>query len=195
MGPVPAGRRIRLGADDRRDQILAAARRLFAERPYAEVSTAELAEAAGTTRTNLHYYFGTKRGLYLEVLQLFGRLPGPPAASRSGTTVEQAVDRLFARWLDLLEENPQQILTMIRAVGSYGDPEVEALFRKSLRAWEDRLVAVLQLDDDVANRARIRGFQGLVSTAIPEWLDRGNLTKPEVHDLLITTLLAIARQR
>ncbi|HEY1969299.1 MAG TPA: TetR/AcrR family transcriptional regulator [Pseudonocardia sp.] len=188
-----AGRRVRLDADARRDQILDAARRLFAERPYPDVSIAELADAAGTTRTNLHYYFGTKRALYLEVLRLFGQLPGPPTPSRARPDADHGIDRLFARWLDVLEENPQQILTMIRAVGLHADHEVEALFRQSLLAWEDRLIAVLELRDEPATRARIRCFQGLVSTAIVEWLDRGALTKAEVHDLLNTTLLAISR--
>jgi AcrR family transcriptional regulator len=191
-GSSGAGRRVRLDADDRRDQILTAARRLFAERPYAEVSTVELAEAAGTTRTNVHYYFGTKRALYLEVLRLFGRLPGPPVPRASRPGVEASVQRLFARWLDVLEQNPQQILTMIRAVASHGDQDVEALFTQSLTAWEDRLIAVLELADDTATRARIRSFQGLVSAAVVEWLDRGTLTKADVHDLLTSTLTAVA---
>ncbi|PKZ64560.1 hypothetical protein CYJ73_15465 [Gordonia terrae] len=38
----------RLGADDRREEMIAAAQVIFAERPYDSVSTAELARAAGT---------------------------------------------------------------------------------------------------------------------------------------------------
>ncbi len=194
-GPTTAGgsgRRIRLDADDRREQILEAARRLFAERPYPSVSTTDLATAAGTTRTNLHYYFGTKRGLYLEVLREFGQLPALPAASAARATGPAELDRLFARWLDVLEQNPQTIMTMIGTVAPGSDPEVEAVFRDGMRAWEDRLIAVLEMRDDPSTRAMIRSFQGMVSAAIAEWLHAGAMTKAQVHALLTRTLTGIA---
>lgn len=188
------GRRVRLEADDRRDQIIAAARRLFAERAYTAVSTEELARAAGTTRTNLHYYFRTKRALYLEVLKHFAQVPLPPAWKPHRSGLEQNVNRLFARWLDLLEENPRQILTLIKAGGPGADREVEALLRAGSRRWEERLIQVLDMPDDMVARAEIRSFQGLISGAVTEWLERKTLSKNQVHQLLTVTLLAIARK-
>jgi AcrR family transcriptional regulator len=189
-----ARRRVRLDADDRREHILDAAQRLFAERPYAAVSTTDLAVAAGTTRTNLHYYFGTKRALYLEVLRRFGQLPELPAQTAGRATGAAELDRLFARWLDVLEQHPQTIMTMIGIVAPGSDPEVESLFRDGLRAWEDRLLAVLDLPGDPVTRAMIRSFQGMVSAALAEWLHAASLTKAQVHALLTRTLLAIADQ-
>lgn len=186
------GRRIRLDADDRRDQILKGARRLFAERPYSSVSTTELATAAGTTRTNLLYYFGTKRGLYIEVLRAFGQLPALPAESADRATGPAELDRLFSRWLDVLEQHPQTIMSMIGTVAPGADPEVEAVFRDGMRAWEDRLIAVLEMPDEPSTRAMIRSFQGMVAAAIAEWLHAGSMTKLQVHALLTRTLLAVA---
>lgn len=189
-GETSVARRVRLDADDRREQILIAAQRLFAERPYSSVSTTDLSEAAGTTRTNLHYYFGTKRELYLEVLRRFGRLPAlPPGSGRA--TGERELRRLFARWLDVLEQNRETIMTMIGAGSVGADPDVEAVFQEGLRAWEDRLLAVLTLPDTVANRARIRSFQGMVSAAIVQWLRAGTLSKAQVHELFLTSLLGM----
>lgn len=179
-------RRTRLDPDDRRDQILAAARRLFAQRPYADVSITELAEAAGTTRTNLHHYFRTKRVLFLEVLRLFGRLPDPLPWARGGPDVD--LEDVFDQWLGVLEVHPQQILALIRAVGPGGDPEIEAVMEQGTRAWQDRLIAVLGLVDDTETRARLRAFQGLVAVAVIEWLDRGTLTRDAVRALLARTL-------
>jgi AcrR family transcriptional regulator len=189
--PADGRRRIRLDADDRREQILAAAQRLFAQRPYSSVSTTELAAEAGTTRTNLHYYFGTKRGLYVEVLRRFGQLPALPRSRGQVATGERELSRLFARWLDVLEQNPQTIMTMLGTSAPGVDPEVEAAFREGLRAWEDRLLAVLDLPDDPKGRARIRTFQGLVKAAVVEWLHREVLTKDDVHQLMVETLVAI----
>jgi AcrR family transcriptional regulator len=183
-------RRVRLAPDDRRDQILAAAQRLFAERPYSEVSTTDLATAARTTRTNLHYYFGTKRELYLEVLRRFGQLPQLPQDGLRATGPAE-LRRLFGRWLDVLERHPQTIMSMIGAVAPGSDPEVAAVFREGMRAWEDRLLAVLELRDEPTTRAMIRSFQGLVASAVAEWLNVGTLTKQQVLDLLVRSLLAV----
>jgi AcrR family transcriptional regulator len=187
------GRRVRLDADDRRDQILEAARRLFAERPYAKVSTTDLAEAAGTTRTNLHYYFGTKRALYLEVVRDFGRIPELPPERRSRATGQQELDRLIGRFLRVLAQNPQTILTLVETWAPGADPDVAAVFRVGLRAWQDRLLAVLELSDSSRTRAALRAWQGMVGVAIEEWLKAGQLTEAEVRRLLTSTLWAIAQ--
>lgn len=182
--------RTRLTADDRRDQILKAGRRLFADRPYAEVSTTDVAEAAGTIRTNVHYHFGTKRGLYLAVLRQFGQLAELPQESAARMTGPAELDRLFARWLDVLEANPEMIRMTISALAPGADPEVAEVMRAGLRAWEDRLLFVLALQDTPTTRALVRSFQGLVSLAVTEWLDKGQLTKEQVLRLMTKTLLA-----
>jgi AcrR family transcriptional regulator len=190
----PSGRRIRLEADDRREQILAAAQRLFADRPYSAVSTADLARAAGTTRTNLNYYFRTKRELYLEVLRRFGRLPALPPEITKRATGEEELARVFTRWLDVLEDNRETIMTMIGTGMSGTDPEAEAVFGESLRAWEDRLLAVLEMRDVEMNRALIRTFQGMTAAAVVEWLRRETLTKSQVHVLMTRSMLTLARE-
>jgi AcrR family transcriptional regulator len=185
---------VRLDADDRRDQIMEAARRLFAERPYAKVSTTELAEAAETTRTNLHYYFGTKRALYLEVVREFGRLPELPPERESRATGPKELERVIGRFLRVLAQNPQTILTLVGTWAPGADPEVAAVFRVGSQAWQDRLLAVLELSDNSRTRAALRAWQGMVGAAIEEWLRSGRLTESEVRRLLTSTLWAIARE-
>lgn len=48
--------------------ILEAAERLFAEKGYAGASMGEIAALAGLPKSNVHYYFSTKKALYQEVL-------------------------------------------------------------------------------------------------------------------------------
>lgn len=49
--------------------LLAAARPLFAERGYANVSADEIVRAAGVTRGALHHHYGDKRGLFRAVFE------------------------------------------------------------------------------------------------------------------------------
>lgn len=58
----------RLPAAERRERVLAAALRLFAERGY-QASMGDVAEAAGITRTVLYHYFPSKQRLFLAVLE------------------------------------------------------------------------------------------------------------------------------
>ena len=51
----------RLDPAQRREQILDAANALFAERPYDEVSIADIANAAGVARGLVHHYFRGRR--------------------------------------------------------------------------------------------------------------------------------------
>src|ERR1700761_3165494 len=51
------------------NQILAAAEKVFAEHGFEGATMAQLAAAAGLPKANLHYYFGTKEGLYRAVLE------------------------------------------------------------------------------------------------------------------------------
>jgi TetR/AcrR family transcriptional regulator len=49
-------------------KILQAAEQLFAEKGYAGASMGDIAQLAGLPKSNVHYYFATKKALYQEVL-------------------------------------------------------------------------------------------------------------------------------
>lgn len=54
---------------DARERLLAAALDQFALRGYAATSVRELCEAAGITKPVLYYYFKSKEGLYLQLME------------------------------------------------------------------------------------------------------------------------------
>ena len=64
----------RLGNPDQdgnavRDRLLDAALRLFARKGFESASVREIVKAAEVTRPTLYYYFGSKEGLYLELVE------------------------------------------------------------------------------------------------------------------------------
>lgn len=58
---------------DVRERIVACARKLFAERGYANTSIPNLADAAGVTRGALYFYFASKEALFAEVFERVAR--------------------------------------------------------------------------------------------------------------------------
>ncbi len=196
MTTLPVGRR--LDPDARRAEILDAALRIYAERPYADVSTSELAREAGVARGLLNHYFGTKRGLYLEALGVLltipeaaaADLPGRTRTERAGAAVDWFLDTVVARrglWLS------------VGVGGAGGDPEVDAVVERADEIAAERVLVALVPEHDPASdpagdvvlRARVRAYFGLVRAASREWLVRGSLDRAGVRDLLVPTLVAL----
>ena len=73
----------RLPRAEREQQVLAVARRLFAERGYAAVTMDDVAAEVGVTKPLLYTYFGNKERLYLDCML--------PAADALTAAVGQAV--------------------------------------------------------------------------------------------------------
>src|SRR5581483_591609 len=188
--------RRRLDHDERRQQILACARRLFSERNYAAVSTTEIAQEAGVARGLLNHYFGTKRDLYLEVMRSMVRMPSNPVPLQApGRPIRTIIDESVERWLTMLERNRGTWLAAIGARGLGRDPEVEQILEQAREQAADRLIEALQTYEAATAppelRALIRAYSGFAEAASVEWLARGRLTREQTHTLLVQGFLNI----
>lgn len=63
-----ATKRVRMTAQERREQLVGVARSLFAERGYEATSVEEVAERAGVSKPVVYQHFGGKEGLYAVVV-------------------------------------------------------------------------------------------------------------------------------
>ena len=104
--------------------LVAAARRLWGERGYAEVSTPEIAEGAGVTRGAMYHQFPDKSALFVSVLEavetdVMERLAVAVAAAKPRTpadTLHAAADA----WLDIAGEPEVRQLVLLDAPGILG---------------------------------------------------------------------------
>ncbi len=195
MTTTPTPRWNRLEHDERRAQILTCARRLFSERHFAAVSTAQIAREAGVTRGLVHHYFGAKRALYLEVVRDLVRLaPATPLETTAGplaTRVDVAIDR----WLTMVERNRETWLAALGAEGFGRDADVEAILEQAREVVAERLVAGIGLQTDGKAgepvRAAVHAFSGMAEAASREWLEHNRLSRVQAHTLLTQTLVAL----
>jgi AcrR family transcriptional regulator len=86
-----------------RHALIDAARRLWAERGYADVGTPEIASAAGVTRGAMYHQFADKAALFLAVLEavegdMMARL-GAAVATSGATTPAAAIRASVEQWL------------------------------------------------------------------------------------------------
>src|SRR5215212_10228058 len=195
-----APRWARLEHDERRSQILACARRLFSERHYGAVSTADIAREAGVARGLLHHYFGSKRDLYLEIVRSMVSMPLQRVpAELDGRAPKQVLAEGVDRWLEMLSRNRETWLVARGAQGFGHDPEVEAILEEARGAATDEVIAALRPGEQPVTappelRALVRAYAGLAEATSLEWLLHRRLTREQAHTLLYESFAALFRQ-
>ena len=175
----------RLDTEERKGQILDAARRLFAERPYGEVSTAEIAEAAGVTRGLVHHYFGAKRELYLDAVR---QMVSMMAGTRDGRQMdwEESVDA----WMDLLEANREAWILAVSAGETGQDRAMQEILYEARARTAAEVMMVLGFDAkrDHELRSLVMAFGRFAEEISLEWLERGHLSRDQARVLLAGAL-------
>jgi AcrR family transcriptional regulator len=181
---APAYRR--LENDERRRRLLELGARLFTEHTYDEISMSQIAREAGISKALLYHYFPSKQDYFVATLaggaeELRARVEPdpslPPAEALSG-----AVDA----YLGWIEDNADAYSKLLRSAGAV--PEVRELVDGVRAMTAQRILEGL---DAVANpRARIavRGWLWFMDGACLDWIAGRDLSREEVHGLLLGTL-------
>jgi AcrR family transcriptional regulator len=120
--------------------ILAAAKQALLESGYAGLSTRGIAEAAGVPLSQIHYHFGSKQNLMLEVLE--GENQRLLRRQREMYQSEMPLWKQWEQACDFLEDDLAsgyvRVLHEMSAVG-WSNPEIAAAVKAMLRAWYDLL--------------------------------------------------------
>jgi AcrR family transcriptional regulator len=174
----------RLPAVRRRRQLLDVALRLFAERGFHGASMDDLAEAAGVTKPVLYQHFGSKRDLYLEVLDDVGdRLLteiGKAAAAAGGP--RQQVENGFSAYFRFVADNESAFRVLFVGSGRGSDDSgfIDAV-RRVEDAIADAIAVLIEADiDDEHRRLLAHGIVGLAESTSRHWLRHGRREDPEV---------------
>jgi len=132
--------------------ILAVAKRLFAQRGYGGVSLDHIAKAVGASKQNLLYYFPSKEALYRRVLHgvLDVWLSYMDALSQRPDDPEQALREYIAGKLRFSREHPDDSRVYANEVIS-GAP----IFAAEIA---ERVIPALQADVAIFNRWAERGL-------------------------------------
>lgn len=181
-------------AATREARILAAATRLFRQRPYEDVSLDAVADAADVARGLINHYYGTKRGLYLEVVRQVTRVESFPVPDYvQGATPRARLLESLDTWLDLIERDREVWQMSLRAATSMGDGEIAAIIEDAREETARRLVAVIGLGpvEELSPEtfATVRAWEGFGEAVIAQWLQYERITREQAHDLIVDTIM------
>lgn len=189
-----------MSSDDRREQLLRAGAELLGRRPYDEVSIDEIARAAGISKGLLYHYFPTKNDFVVAVLrEEVERVTALTAPDPTLPPLEQ-IDAALDAFLDYVENHASGFATMFRTRGG-GDPEIRAVMDE---ARERRIEVLL---DGIAGqllapgadrespvlRSAVQGWIFFVEGVLLRWLDKRDLSRQQLRELLRTVLIDALR--
>jgi AcrR family transcriptional regulator len=140
---VPEERRRDRGAT--RAAILEAARRRLLQDGFAGLSTRGVAEAAGVPLSQLHYHFGSKQQLILDLLEAENtrRLDRQTRMYAEDRPLWQRYEQACDFLEDDLESGYVRVLQEMIAAG-WSDPAIGARVRDLLQGWLDLIAGVVR---------------------------------------------------
>ncbi|CAM5506659.1 TetR family transcriptional regulator OS=Streptomyces glaucescens OX=1907 GN=SGLAU_05750 PE=4 SV=1 [Streptomyces glaucescens] len=173
----------------RRAELIAIGRKLFADTSYDALSMDDIARQAHVAKGLIYYYFRSKRGYYLAIVQdsvadlvtFASKGLGLPARDRVERTVDgylsyaehnQAAYRTivsggvgFDTEVQAIRDGVREAIVATIAEGAYGRREITPLARMGLLGW-------------------VCGVEG----ATLDWIDRPGLSRDVMRELLVRTL-------
>ncbi|MFF7332369.1 TetR/AcrR family transcriptional regulator [Streptomyces sp. NPDC090306] len=174
---------------NRRAELIAIGRALFADTSYDALSMDDIARQAGVAKGLIYYYFQSKRGYYLAIVE--DSVAGLVDLAASGPELPslERVLRTIDSYLRYAESNQAAYRTIVS--GGVGfDAEVHAI-RDGVR---DAIVATIA--EGAYGRTTVTPLTRLgllswvcsVEGAALDWIDRPDLPRETVRDLLVKTL-------
>ncbi|MDO5697243.1 MAG: helix-turn-helix domain-containing protein [Dermatophilus congolensis] len=168
--------RRRLDAEERREAILQAAARLFADASYSQVSAAQIAAEAGSSQALIFHYFGSKAGLYAALMtravdSMVEAQKAADAALPQGNSARDRVRTSLEVYLDRIAAHPANWASGF--TGGDEPAEGQQIRRDARAAYVSMLRDLLGTSDWARHEYAIWGYFGFVDTACLRWVEQG----------------------
>jgi AcrR family transcriptional regulator len=183
-----------------RDELVAAARRVFERDGYSGARVADIAAGAGVAHGSFYTYFSSKQDAFLAVMRAVGvqfreAIAGPPGEVHADAY--HALDASNRRYLDTYREN-SVIWALAEQVATI-DPEIHEIRLRgrrqhvervaaTIRRWQDRGIADPGIDPQTTAGALV----SMLSNFAYWWLAGGDSYDPEAAAATLTEIWARA---
>ncbi|MFI5719975.1 TetR/AcrR family transcriptional regulator [Nocardia sp. NPDC051750] len=193
--PGETAKRVRLSPDERRTQLITLGVKMLGERAIEDISVSEIAAQAGISRGLLFHYFPTKQDFQLAVVQqanaeLLVRVVPDPSLGLADMLRDSV-----GRYIDYVSENRSSYVALLRGPTS-SDPALADMVAQTRRAIVDIILAEVPLSDQEREDPRlllsIRGWVAFTEETTLSWLSEESITRDELIDLLVESLLALS---
>jgi AcrR family transcriptional regulator len=185
----PSGR-TRLSVDARREQLISAGLETFSRKPYDEISMEEVARGLGISKGLLYHYFPSKRDFYIEVTRVVIEELGEVTAPDPSLPPLERLRAGLDAWLDYVETRAEGWKAAV--CGGIGtDEQVRRIVDDSRASQAVRVIHEIQGPgrQSAVLEAAVRGWIGFNEAVVLRWLDRRDVSREQLRDLMAYVLI------
>jgi AcrR family transcriptional regulator len=178
-----------LDVEERRAQLLALGRELFATHSYEELSMAGIARAAGISKALLYHYFPSKQDYFQATLATAAEQLRELTEPDPNLAPLDALRTSLEAYLGWIEHNQLAYTKLIQGATSHA--EVRTLVDQIRDATSARIVEGIAQGRPVPGqvRAAVRAWLWYMDGACTDWVEHHDYTREQLGDLLLGTLL------
>lgn len=171
-----------LNREARRQQIVDAARPLFAATPITQITVADVAKAAGVSRSLVQTYFGTITDVFLAVLAQSGAAQIDARSVRAPAPLKKRLEANVPATLDVVEAHREIWYAVMGHAHTSGNAQVDAIRQQMTEFNVERTLEVHPdlLQDTPTTRIALRALAALWAEATRWYLD-GHLTRAQIE--------------
>src|SRR6476646_7176298 len=146
-------------AAERREDVLEAAREVFAEHGLSGASTDEIARRAGISQPYLFRLFRTKKELFIASIErCFAETRETFEAAAEGKTGEEALKAMGEAYGELIRSNPNRLRAQMQTYAACGDPDVGTVARRGFGDLVHTVQRLSGVDDDMLSQFFAKGM-------------------------------------
>lgn len=182
----------RLGAAERRAQLLETARSVFGENGFSATSMNDIAKEAGVTKPVLYQHFASKHDLFNELLaetaeQLETHLRDEISA---GATGREKVERGVRAYVSFFDQSPYRF-RVLYGEGVRTDPDFSQRLNRVEDSFHEFAAAQIDIEEiDQQHRLLIaRSISGMLESGVGYWIQTGMALSASEVAATLTALL------
>jgi AcrR family transcriptional regulator len=146
-------------APERREDVLVAARDVFAEHGLSGASTDEIARRAGISQPYLFRLFRTKKELFIaSVERCFAETRETFEQAAEGKSGEEALKAMGQAYGELIRSNPNRLRAQMQTYAACGDPDVACVARRGFGGLVDVVGRASGVDAETVSRFFAKGM-------------------------------------
>ncbi len=194
IGAALSHRRVRLQADERRNQLLELGSKIFSTRAYEDVSIDDVARLAKVSKGLLYHYFRSKRDFFVETIraesmrlrELTKPNPNLPPAAQLRTAIDAHL--AFVR-------EHGKVYVAIQRNGAAIAPEVRDILDEHRNLVMQWFLQALQITEPLPIvRTALRGWLTLIEGMSLDWVENPALRQEAVRELLVAAYAALVQR-
>lgn len=183
--------RRRLSPQQRRAQIVEAARTLFEQRPYPDISVEDVAALAGITDGLVYHYFDSRTGLFAAAIEAGCNELLAASIPDLSLPIPAQFEQGVRGYANYVEAHHVAYFNLFRGPAAQ-EPIYAAIIDRARGAIIEHTIAALGLADRPvpATRLAIRGYLGFAEATMLEWLAERPISRAALERMFFAQFLA-----